>query len=45
MVERQCEGYRKKRTMGRKEKSDFSKQYSLSKDDVADTAGVGGSKS
>lgn len=28
MVEKQCEGYRKKLTMGRKEKSEFSKQCS-----------------
>ena len=29
MVERQCEGYRKKLTMGRKKKSEFSKPRSL----------------
>lgn len=29
MVERQCEGYRKKLTMGRKKKSEFSKPHSL----------------
>ena len=44
MVERQCEGYRRKPTMGRKEKSEFSKQHPVSKDAAADTAGVGGSK-
>lgn len=44
MVARHYEGYRKKLTMGRKEKSDFSKQHAVSKDDVADTAGAGGRK-
>lgn len=44
MVERQCEGYRKKLTMGRKEKSEFSKQHSVFDDDVADSAGMDGSK-
>lgn len=45
MVERQCEGDRKKLTMGREKKSDSSEQNSVSNDNVADIAGGGGSKS